>query len=197
MCVAVRDQLVGLGVVEGQLLEVDLDAARLFDQAHARGDDVQVLQPEEVDLEQAYVADRLHVVLRDHGLAARAVLQRRVVDQWLGRDHDAGRMRADVARHAFERPGHVDHPLGLLARLVRLAELGHLFDRVLQGLGAALPDRHQLGQAVGVAERDLEHAAHVADGGLRRHGREGDDLGDAVRAVLLGHVADHALAALD
>ena len=53
------------------------------------------------------------------------------------------------------------------------------------GLGDAVPD------GVGVAE----HAGRVAD---RRPGldrRERDDLGDVVRAVALGRVADHLAAA--
>ena len=40
-----------------------------------------------------------------------------------------------------------------------------------------------------------EHARGVARGRAREHLAEGDDLRHAVGAVLLGHVADHALAA--
>ena len=59
------------------------------------------------------------------------------------------------------------------------------------------PFRDQLRDLVDDAVRDLEHAAGVADGGAGGHRREGDDLRDAVAAVLLGHVVDHALAAGD
>ena len=69
----------------------------LAQQSQARRDDVEVLQAQEVDLQQAYVADRLHVVLRHHRLAPRAELKRRVLDQRVRRDHHARRMRADVA----------------------------------------------------------------------------------------------------
>jgi hypothetical protein len=44
---------------------------------------------------------------------------------------------------------------------------------------------------------DLEHAARVPHCGAGRHGREGDDLGDAVAAVLLGDVVDDAVASVD
>src|SRR5439155_6216558 len=44
---------------------------------------------------------------------------------------------------------------------------------------------------------NLEHASGVADGGARGHRPEGDDLRDAVAAVLLGDVVDDALAAFD
>jgi len=53
------------------------------------------------------------------------------------------------------------------------------------------------GDPVDGAVGNLEHAPGVAHRGPRSHGAEGDDLGDAIAAVLLGHVVDHALAALD
>ena len=97
MRVAGGDQLIGLGVVERHRLEVDLDIPALAYEPQARGDDVEVLQAEEVDLQQADVADRLHVVLRDHRLAAGAVLQRREMHQRFGSDDNARRVRAHVA----------------------------------------------------------------------------------------------------
>ena len=42
-----------------------------------------------------------------------------------------------------------------------------------------------------------EHAGGVARGGARVHAAEGDDLGDRLAPVLVGHVLDHAVAALD
>ena len=59
------------------------------------------------------------------------------------------------------------------------------------------PFRDQLRDLVDDAVGDLEHAAGVADGGAGGHRPEGDDLGDAIAAVLLGDVVDHPLAALD
>ena len=197
MRIAGRQQRIRLGVVERQLVEVEVEAARLLHQAQAGGDDVEVLKAQEVDLQKADVADRLHVVLGDHRLALRAELQRRVADERLGGDHDARGVRAHVARDALERPRHVDQPLLLLERLIRLAKLADLLQGVLERLGAALPDRHELGQPVGVAQRHLQHATDVADRRLGGHRGEGDDLSHPVCAVLLGDVLDHALAALD
>ena len=97
MGVAVGDQLIGLRIIERQMLEVDLNTAALFDQPHAGGDDVEVLQAEEVDLQQADVPDCLHVVLGDDRLAPGPVLQRGIADKRFGSDHDPGRVRADVA----------------------------------------------------------------------------------------------------
>ena len=42
--------------------------------------------------------------------------------------------------------------------------------------------------------RRVEHAARVADRRARHHRPEGDDLGDAVATVLLGHVVDDLVA---
>ena len=55
--------------------------------------------------------------------------------------------------------------------------------------------RNQLGDLVDVGERHVEHAADVADHGLRLHRAEGDDLGDVLAAVLAGDVVDHLAAA--
>ena len=97
MGVPVGDQPVRLRVVVRDLLDVDDRTGPLLDEAQTSGDDVEVLQAQEVDLQEADVADRLHVVLRDHRLASRAVLQRRVVHQRLGCDHHTRRVGADVA----------------------------------------------------------------------------------------------------
>ena len=88
--------------------------------------------------------------------------------------------------------GVVEEPPGAVAGAIRLGDLRDLLDRLLD------PDRlrraggvgDQLGDAVGLGERQLEHAAHVADGRLRLHRPEGDDLRDRLVAVLLLHVLD-------
>ena len=56
--------------------------------------------------------------------------------------------------------------------------------------------RHEARDAIDVAVRHAERAADIADGSLRAHGAEGDDLRDAVIAVLLRDVADHLVAAV-
>ena len=68
-------------------------------------------------------------------------------------------------------------------------------ERVLERLARAFRD--ELRDAVDDAVGDLEHAAGVAERGAGGHLREGDDLRDAVAAVLLGDVVDDALPALD
>src|SRR5439155_13473540 len=73
------------------------------------------------------------------------------------------------------------------------SQLAALGQRALQG--DADGGRHQLGQAVDVGQRNVEHTADVADRRPGCHGAEGDDLRDAVVAVLLLHVLEHALTA--
>ena len=57
--------------------------------------------------------------------------------------------------------------------------------------------RDQLRQPVAGAVVEVEHARRVARGRAREHAAEGDDLGDAVAAVLVGDVAHDAVAPLD
>ena len=61
--VAAREHLVGLRVVEGDRLHLDLDASRAPDDVHGVLDHVEVAQPEEVHLQQADLLDRAHRVL--------------------------------------------------------------------------------------------------------------------------------------
>src|SRR5947209_6218657 len=83
------------------------------------------------------------------------------------------RMRAHVAGDALQAPGHVDQALHVVgasvgadlgAALVRLSELGHLLQGVVERLRPALVDGNQLGEPVAFLERYLEDAPDVADG---------------------------------
>ena len=56
--------------------------------------------------------------------------------------------------------------------------------------------RDQLGDAVDVGERHVQHAADVLDRRARAQRAEGDDLRDLLAAVLLGDVLDHLAAAV-
>ncbi len=62
-------------------------------------------------------------------------------------------------------------------------------ERVRERLARRLLGDH-LGDPVADGIRQAEHAGGVAHRLPRRHGAEGDDLGDAVAAVLVGHVLD-------
>ena len=77
----------------------------------------------------------------------------------------------------------------------RLAQLAARLQALVERLAGTFRD--QLRDLVDDAVGNLEHAARVAHGCARGHRREGDDLRDAVVAVLLAHVVDDALAAFD
>ncbi len=201
--VAAREHLVGRGVVERQRRHVGPLAARALDDVERVLDHVEVAQAEEVHLQQADLLDRLHRELRHRAVGALAVLvgarvgelQRHDVGQRPVGDHDRGGVDRGVAHDPLEALRHVDDlprrgvlVVGLAQRLARL-------QAVLEGRRAA-HDRvgDQLRQAVARAVVEAQHARRVARRRAREHLAEGDDLGDRLAAVLLGHVAHHALA---
>ena len=100
----------------------------------------------------------------------------------------------ESADEALERLCEVDdllrRGLGLVSGL-QVAALEAVGERLAGSF------RDQLRDLVDDAVGDLEHAAGVAHGSAGGHRPEGDDLGDAVAAVLLGDVVDDALAAFD
>ncbi len=111
------------------------------------------------------------------------------------RDHDARRVDRVLADQPLERRREVDDLADELVAVVGLPELGALLHAVrevdLRPLGDELRD------PVDRAVRDVEHAAGVPDRGPRHHRPEGDDLRDAIAAVLLGDVVDDLVAAED
>ena len=187
---AAGEHRVGLLVVERD--RRDVDAA---DQLDRLVDHVEVAQAEEVHLQQA---ERLDVVHRELGhdlLVGALLLQRDRVDQRLGADHDAGGVDRVLPDEALERPREVDDLLRRRVGLVRGLQVGARLQALGERLARAFRD--QLRDPVDDPVRDLEHAPGVADGGAGGHRPEGDDLGDAVAAVLLRDVVDHPLAAVD
>ena len=126
-------------------------------------------------------------------LVGALLLQRHDVDQRLGADHDTGGVDRVGARQAFERLRELDDLLRDRVGVDRLAQLAARLEAVVERLAGTFRD--QLRDLVDDAVGNLEHAARVAHGGARGHRREGDDLRDAVGAVLLAHVVDDALAA--
>ena len=137
----------------------------------------------------------MHADLRHHLRVGAFLLQRDDLDERLRADDDARGMDRVGARQALERPGEVDDLLRDGVGVDRLAQLGTGLERRLERLPR--PFRHELRDAVDDAVRDVEDAPGVANRGARRHGREGDDLRDAVAPVLLGDVVDDAVTAGD
>jgi len=207
---AALEQRVGRRIVGRQRGDVDgclaeFRAARV-DRLDRPVDDRQRAQAEEVELDQPDRFDVVLVELRDQAFAAGFREHRRVVRQRAGCDDDAAGMAAGVARQVLELEREIDqlldvligriqrlelgdYAIGFLARFVRAAEriLERQVERNL---------RQQLGDAVDLAVRHAQHAAGVAQHRLRRHRAVGDDLADAVAAVLAGDVVDDLVAAV-
>ena len=164
--------------------------------SHRLVDHVEVAQAEEVDLQQAERLDVAHRELRHDLLVGALLLERHDLDQRPVADHDAGGVDRVLADEPLERLREVDdlahERVGVVRRLQLLAGL----QATRRGLTFG-PSGIELRDPVDGAVGHLEHAAGVADRGARRHRPEGDDLGDAVAAVLLGDVVDDAVAAGD
>ena len=158
-------------------------------------DHVEVPEPEEVHLQQPELDDVPHVQLGDDLLLGALLLQRDDLDQRLGADDDPRRVDRVRAREALERLREVDDLLGDRIGVDGLAQLRARLQRVVERLSRAFGD--ELRDPVDDAVRDVEHSARVADGGARRHRREGDDLRHAVAPVALGDVVDDPVAAGD
>ena len=190
---AARQHGVGVGVVERDRRQVDLDAAAA-DQLHRRLQHGQRLQAEEVELHQPGLLDIFHVELGDRHVRARIAVHRHQFRQRPVADDDAGGVRRSVAVEPFQLLRHVEQRLDdrLFLGLLGKARLVGDGVRQLDRIGRVL--RHHLGQLVDLAVRHLQHAADVAQHGARLQRTEGDDLPDLVAAVFLLDVADDLFA---
>ena len=89
----------GRRVVEGDPLEVDLDAALLPDPVHGGPQDRQVGEAQEVELEEPQRLDPVHLVLGHRGVGVRGLLERHQLGQGLAADDDARGVGGGVAGH--------------------------------------------------------------------------------------------------
>ena len=183
---ALPQQLVGLGIVDGNRIDVErrlaAAGALAIDRRDGLVDDRERLQSQEVELDEA---DRLEIVLVElrQQRAVGIGIERHVLGDRLRRDHDAAGMRADVAREALEALRQIDEPAHLFVVLVNLAQLFVVGDRFVER--DADLERNQLRDPVDVAVRHAERAADVAHDGARGHRAVGRDLRDSLAAVAL------------
>src|SRR6185437_630749 len=157
-------------------------------------DDGECAQSEEVELHQAGGFD---IVLVELGHDTRAILiaiQRRVVGQHRGRDHDASGVHAGVPGDAFERAREVDEVFDFLFGVIEALELGLFGERIVERDAELKGD--ELGDAVDEAVGVAQHTADVAYHRLRRHGAVRDDLRDTLAAVLMTYVLNDAIASV-
>ena len=193
---ALGEQPRRLLVAVGNRLEVEA----ALDQFGGLAEDREVGEAEEVELEQADAGHVVHVELRRRqrlGLVAAvrgSALQRHEVGQRLARDHDAGGVRAGVARDPLEAARGVDQLARVGVALVGVRQLADLLQRAVERHAERV--RHQPRDAVDVAVVHAERAARVADRGFRQQPAEGHDLRHALAPVALRRVADDLLAAV-
>ena len=191
--VPAAEQGIGLGVVHGDLAQIDTLVQVELDQFERPVDHGQGLEAEKVEFDQPGFLGVLHVELGED-LLVRADAHRQVLHHGPGRDDHAGGMGRLVPRQPFERLRDGQQPADVLV-LHGLAQPGLGVDGLLQGDLQFLG--HQLGDAVHLGQGDVEHPAHVAQHGPRLHRPVGHDLGHVVvAAVALADVVDHLVAPL-
>ena len=103
--VAAREHLVGVGVVQPQAVQVRRLFAACLDQSERVGNQRQVLEREEVELDKPDVLDALHRILRDRQRRLVAFLvdvQRHEVGERLIGNDDARRVPRSVTQQALE-----------------------------------------------------------------------------------------------
>jgi hypothetical protein len=123
-------------------------------------------------------------------------IQRAELGETPGRDQHAARVHADVAHQALQLLRQREELAHLVLVLLALGEQRLHLARVAER--DALPGlhRHELGELVAEAVRQVEHAPAVAQHRARRQGAEGGDLGNAFLAVLGSHIIDDPVAAV-
>ncbi len=201
----------GVGIVEGDTVDVGPRPLGESDEIEGPLDDRQVPQAQKVHFEQAQLLHAVHLVLGDDGglgdrlSALGLALHGEVLGEGVLRDHDGGGMDAVLASEPFESLGHVDDTARLGILRVHVAQLPGGGEAVVlsldpvearpQGRIAAHDERrHRLGDAVPDDVRQPENPRCVAHGGPGLDGRERHDLRHPVVAVALGRVFDHLAA---
>ena len=182
----------GLGVLEADLLDVEIGLlAMLADEVLGVVDDGERLEAQEVHLQEAELLDGVLGVL---GRQVAFLHRHRddVREGAVGDDHTA-RVLAGITHHALDDAAGLDDAGGLRVDADLLAELVGFLQGVLERDVDVVGD--ELGEAVGLDERQVPDAGQVADDHLGAERAEGDDVGDAVLAVFLAHVADDLVAA--
>ncbi len=103
--VASREQLVGLGILQRQVVDLHLHAAILFDHLHRVMQHRQRRQPQKIHFQQADAFQRVHVKLRGDFVAV-GFIYRNNLRQRLRRNHHACRMCRSVPRQPFQAQRH-------------------------------------------------------------------------------------------
>ena len=198
--IAVAKDLVGGGIVQGDLVDVDRRAA-FRHHLHALADHRQGAQAQEVHLQQPDLLAAPHGKLGGDHLVLVLIfglVEGHKVGNIVRSDDDPGGMHRGMAGEPFQHLGMADQLL--VAGIAVFGDL-HQFRDSLKGLlqfqRLALVHRDRFRDAVGIGIIDLQHPGHILDHPLGSHGAEGDDLGHVGFPVLAPHVFDHLFPALE
>ena len=199
-------ELVGLRVVDGNVVEVDINASVLLDDGTGFLHLAQGLQTEEVHLDKTRRLDDMSVILRAVGLL---VLEVGVVGRADGNpvadgvaaDDETTGMNARTTHSALEHLGIFDgvgqsgirRSLGLLQLThgtngVRKIHLRRLASNIGQAVGDSLAER------IRHRQRHLLHTCHILDAILRGHRGVSDDMGAVLMTVFVFHPLQHTAA---
>ncbi|SMG02914.1 titin [Burkholderia singularis] len=185
-------------IVERHLRERPVGLCRIEPADVALGpiEDRQRRQTQKVELHEADRLDVILVVLADDAAVVALRVQRAEIGELARCDQHAARMHPDVARQTLDALREVEQLMNFVLVVVTLLQERLFLHRVGNCHVLARLERDQLRHAVGEHIAEIEHAADIAHGRLRGHRAEGGDLRHRVRAVLLLHVLDHAVAAV-
>ena len=159
------EELEGLAVVERQQVDVQANAAVLLHQVDGIGQDRQVGEAQEVELQEAERLAGVHLELGHGGLAVGRALERHDLGQRVPRDDDPGGMGRGVARDPLELLRDADELVDPIVPRHQLAQrrrgLHGAGQRDVQLVG------HRLGDPIGLGVGEAHGAPDVADGRLR------------------------------
>ena len=120
-------------------------------------------------------------------LVLRGALQwHHLVERVAAHHHTAG-VGAHALHAALNLARPVDQVMQIGVAIVDLFQLGHAIQRLRNG-SANRQRRNKLGNAIDLVERDVEHARHIAQRGLRAQRAIGDDLGYILAAIGIGNI---------
>ena len=151
-------------------------------------------QAQEVKLHQANGFYVVFVVLADCRCAAWLLVQRTKVCELARRNQYAASMHAHIAGHAFEFLCQCQQGFDFVFFCQPLCQDRFSLDGAIDGDVLAWLVGNEFADAIAEHVAHVEHTAHVADGGTRRHGAEGDNLTDRITAVLVFDIVNHAIA---
>ncbi len=187
-------EFVDVGVVQGDVAQVQVHAVVLADEIARPPHDGEGRQSEEVHLEQADLLQGFHLVLGYHAaLALGGAVQGHVLHQRLVGDDDARGVGGGVGGHALQSARGIYQRLeiGRVLVLVQRLEFGYRLQTAINGyLGAG---GNQFRHPIHFGQGQVQHAPRAADGRLGAQRAEGDDLRHLVGPVLVNGVLNHLI----